>query len=268
MKKRVIGALLLLIVFPFAGCAKQEEAPVELTVFAAASLNKVLPEIAEAYRAVAPNVAVAFTFDSSGTLKTQITEGAICDVFISAGQKQMDAIDREHNADGLDLVLAGSRVDLLENQVVLVVPKGNPAGIASFDDLATDRLRLMAIGNADVPVGQYAAEILTYLGIYDALNGAGKLTFGTNTTEVTSQIAEGAVDCGIVYKTDVASAADPSALEIVAAAPDGSVSRVIYPAAALRESAHPDEAKAFLAFLQGGEAAALLESYGFTPDFS
>lgn len=249
------------------GPETEEAEPVELVVFAAASMSAVLQDVAEAYKEVAPNVTLVFTFDSSGTLKTQITEGAYCDVFISAGQKQMNAIDVEKNEDGQDYVLAGSRFNLLENQIVLVVPADNPAGIESFDDLAGDKLELLAIGNADVPVGQYAAEILTYLSLYDTLLDAGKLTFGSNTTEVTTQVAEGAVSAGIVYRTDVASAVDPEALLIIAAAPEGSVSRAIYPAAAMKASEQQEAALAFLDYLRGETATALLNSYGFTTDF-
>ena len=115
--------------------------PVELTVFAAASLTETLNQIAEDYKTVAPDVTLTFNFDSSGTLKTQIQEGAVCDLFISAGQKQMDQLDASAdasvNTEGLDFVLEGSRIDLLENKVTLAVPEGNPKGIDSFDALAS-----------------------------------------------------------------------------------------------------------------------------------
>lgn len=244
----------------------------DVVVFAAASMTKVMGEIQEAFEAANPQYKLIFTFDSSGTLKTQIEEGAECDVFISAGQKQMNQLDisknEEKNPDKLDFVVENTRFNLLENQVVLVVPAGNPAKIESFDDLGTDKLKLLAIGNSDVPVGQYAAEILTNLGLYDALNDAGKITFGTNTTEVTTQVAEATVDAGIVYKTDVASAVDPKALEIIAAAPEGTLkTRVIYPAAAMKSGKNVDGAKVFLAYLKEDEAKTLLEKYGFTTDF-
>lgn len=290
MKKKLLLTLLLglaLCLLAACGSAPVEDAPepepaaeedvaepaaepVELYVFAAASMNAALPEIAGAYAAVAPETELVFTFDSSGTLKTQITEGAYCDIFISAGQKQMNAIDKantEVNTDGLDYILSDTRFNLLENQIVLVVPADNPADIQSFDDLATDKLSLLAIGNADVPVGQYAAEILTWMDVYDSLNNAGRITFGANTTEVTSQVSEGAVDCGIVYKTDVASSVNPDSLAIVAAAPEGSVSRAIYPAAIVNVSENVDAAQAFLDFLRGDEAKAILESYGFSTEF-
>ena len=142
MKKTICLALVLtLLCVCLAGCAKKEEA-VELNVFAAASLKETLTAIGEQYKSVAPNVTLHFNFDSSGTLKTQIAEGADCDLFLSAAPKQMNQLDgalkddTDKNPDGLDLVLQGTRCDLLENKVVLVVPEGDPAGVASFDELA------------------------------------------------------------------------------------------------------------------------------------
>ena len=139
-----------------------EADPVTLNVFAAASMTETLTEIQEMYKEAAPNVTLVFNFDSSGTLKTQIQEGADCDVFISAAQKQMNQLDKdadpEVNTDGLDYVLEGTRVNLLENKVVLAVPDGNPKNIESFADLGTDKLSLLALGNEDVPVGQYSTR--------------------------------------------------------------------------------------------------------------
>lgn len=238
--------------------------PVELIVFAAASMTETLTEISEQYKTVAPHVTLTFNFDSSGTLKTQIEEGADCDLFLSAAQKQMNqldlAADPAANEKGLDFVLQGSRVDLLENKVALVVPQGNPAGVTSFDDVSTDRVKLVALGNSDVPVGQYSEEIFTSLGVWDALNAEKKITFGTNVKEVAAQVAEAAVDCGVVYATD----ANSAGLEIVAYAPDGSHKPAVYPAAVLNTTKHEDEAKAFLDYLQGPICTAVFESVGFS----
>ena len=201
---------------PTAAPASAETAgePVELVVFAAASLTETLNEIAADYKTVAPDVTLTFNFDSSGTLKTQIQEGAVCDVFLSAAPKQMDQLDAAAapavNTEGLDFVDDATRRDLLENRVSLCVPSGNPAGIESFDDLArklTDGGILMAMGNSDVPVGQYTQKILAYYGLDEqTLANAGVLSYGTNVKEVTTQIAEGSVDCGVVYATDACSA--------------------------------------------------------------
>ena len=227
MKKLCSLALALMLTLSLAACggtsgsqadtpapADPSDASIELIVYAAASMTETLQEIAELYAEAAPNVTLTFNFDSSGTLKTQIQEGADCDLFISAGQKQMDQLDiassPEVNTEGLDFVDTDSRVDLLENRVVLVVPDGNPKDIQSFDDMAaglSDGSILMAMGNSDVPVGQYTKKILRYYGLdEDALAPSGVLSYGTNVKEVTTQVSEQSVDCGVVYCTDAFSA--------------------------------------------------------------
>ena len=243
----------------------------ELTVFAAASMTETLNQIAEDYKTVDQNVSLTFNFASSGDLLSQIREGADCDVFISAAPKQMNALDgslkddADKNPDGLDELLDGTRIDLLENKVVLAVPEGNPKGIESFDKLA-DQLGagevFLAIGNSDVPVGQYTRKIFAHYGLDEAaLASSGVLTYGSNVKEVTTQVSEGAVDCGIIYATDAYSAG----LESVDEATADMCGQVIYPAAVLRNSAHPDEAKAFLDYLTGEDAGRVFESVGFTP---
>lgn len=243
----------------------------ELTVFAAASMTETLNQIAEDYKTVDPNVSLTFSFASSGDLLSQIKKGADCDVFISAAPKQMNALDgslkddADKNPDGLDELLDGTRIDLLENKVVLAVPEGNPKNIVSFDKLA-DRLGagegFLAIGNSDVPVGQYTRKIFVHYGLDEqSLADAGVLTYGSNVKEVTTQVIEGAVDCGIIYATDAYSAG----LESVDEATADMCGQVIYPAAVLRNSAHPDEAKAFLDYLTGEDAGKVFESVGFTP---
>ncbi len=243
--------------------------PTELIVFAAASLTETLEQIAEDYKTVAPNVTLTFNFDSSGTLKTQIQEGADCDVFISAAQKQMDqldaAADASVNTEGLDFVQSDSRLNLLENKVTLAVPEGNPKGIDSFDSLAQHLQAgdiLLAMGNSDVPVGQYTQKILTYYGLDEAaLAGAGCITYGTNVKEVTTQVREGSVDAGIIYATDAFS----DSLTIVAEAAADMCGQVIYPAAVLKTSTHPEAAQAFLDYLSTDEAMAVFTSVGFSP---
>ena len=240
--------------------------PVELYVFAAASLEESLDEAIALYRDVAPHVTVVATYDSSGTLKTQIQEGADCDVFLSAAPKQMNQLDAQgggENTEGLDLVDSATRLDLLENKVVLAVPAGNPAGIESFDQLS-ELLKsgdvFLAMGNSDVPVGQYTQKIFTYYGIDEAAI-ASCLTYGSNVKEVTTQVSEGVVDCGVIYATDAFSAG----LTWVDEATAEMCGQVIYPAAVMRNSLHPEEAKAFLDFLSTGEAMACFEAVGFSP---
>ena len=247
----------------------QSAEPVELVVFAAASLTESLTAIGEKYMADNQDVKLSFNFDSSGKLLTQIKEGAVCDLFLSAAPKQMNALDgtlkddAEKNPDGLDLLLAGSRIDLLENKVALAVAEGSDKGIDSFDKLS-DLLKngdvTLAIGNSDVPVGQYTQKIFAYYGI-DENAIAAKLTYGSNVKEVTTAVSEGAVDCGIIYASDVYSAK----LTVAAEATAEMCGQVIYPAAVLNTSKQQDAASAFLAYLQGAAASAEFEKVLFTP---
>lgn len=233
----------------------------ELYVFAAASLTESLEEIKAAYEEENPHVEIIYTFDSSGTLKTQIEEGAYADIFISAAQKQMNALDPEKNPEAKDKVIdSASRVDLLENKVCLVVPKGSQKDIKTFEDLNSDRVETIALGNSDVPVGQYSEEILRNLGSWDAIQG--KVTFGSNVKEVTTWVAEGVVDCGIIYKTDAYSAG----LDVVYEE-DGSHldTPVVYPAALLQGSENPEEAGKLLVYFQGPEAMEIFQAVGFSP---
>ena len=240
----------------------------ELIVFAAASLTETLNAIAETYSAENPGVTFSFNFDSSGTLQTQIQEGADCDLFISAGQKQMNQLDStasaEGNTEGLDFVDAESRVDLLENKVVLCVPEGSDKGIDSFDSL-TEHLKaediLFCMGNSDVPVGQYTQKILAYYDLDEAaLAAAGVITYGSNVKEVTTQVSEASVDAGVVYCTDAYSAG----LTPVDEATKEMCGQVIYPAAVMKNSLHAEAAKEFLAYLRTDKAATVFESVGFT----
>ena len=290
MKKVLVLLLALTMVFALAACGQsaapaataapeapaEESAPaeepveeVELIVFAAASMTETLTEIKGMYEAANPGVTLTYNFDSSGTLKTQIQEGADCDLFISAGQKQMNQLDitanPEVNTDGLDFVLEGSRINLLENKVTLVVPEGNPKGIESFDALA-EALKagdvFLCMGNSDVPVGQYTQKILAFYGLdEEELAGKGLITYGTNVKEVTTQVKEASVDCGVVYCTDAFSAG----LTVVDSATAEMCGQVIYPAAVLNVSKNPKAAQAFLDYLQTPEAMAVFENVGFAP---
>ena len=251
-----------------AAASSEVSQSVELIVFAAASLTETLNTIGESYTAEHPEVTFHFNFDSSGTLKTQIQEGADCDLFISAGQKQMNQLDitasADVNKDGLDFVDADSRVNLLENKVVLCVPEGSDEGIDSFDALA-EHLKaqdiLFCMGNSDVPVGQYTQKILTYYQLDEAaLAAAGVITYGSNVKEVTTQVTEGSVDAGVVYCTDAYSAG----LTPVDEATKEMCGQVIYPAAVLKAAPNAEAAKEFLAFLQTDKAMTVFEGVGFS----
>ena len=282
MKKLISLLLALVMALSLAACGNNtadnntptddQQTPaetVELTVFAAASLTESLTAIGEKYMAENENVKLNFNFDSSGKLYTQITEGAPCDLFISAAPKQMNQLDgtlkndADKNPDGLDMLAEGSRIDLLENKVVLAVAEGSDKGIDSFDKLA-ELLKsgsvMLAIGNEDVPVGQYTQKIFAYYGI-DEASIADKLTYGSNVKEVTTAVTEGTVDCGIIYASDAYSAG----LSVAAEATADMCGQVIYPAAVLNTSAQQEAAAAFLTYLQGADASAEFEKVLFTP---
>lgn len=272
MKKTLTLLLTLALLFTLAACgssaAPSKGEKEEIIVFAAASMTETLNQVKDVYEKE-NNVTITYNFDSSGTLKTQIQEGADCDLFISAGQKQMNQLDlssdKEINKEGLDFVAGDTRLNLLENKVVLVVPEGNPKSIESFDDLAARLAEgsiLMAMGNSDVPVGQYTQKILNFYGLdEEALAKSGVITYGSNVKEVTTQVSEGSVDCGIVYCTDAFSAG----LTVIDSASKDMCGQVIYPAAVLKTAKNPDAAKAFLDYLTGSEAMAIFEAVGFSP---
>ena len=277
MKKKITAVFLaVLMSLGLVSCGTDGENPspdspakVELTVFAAASMTETLTEISSLYAEKRPEVHLVFNFDSSGTLKTQIQEGAGCDLFLSAGQKQMNQLDSaaspEVNTEGLDFVREGTRVDILENKVTLCVNEVNTAELAGFDDLAAalrDGSVLMAMGNSDVPVGQYTQKILQYYGLNEEeLAAGGVISYGSNVKEVTTQISEGSVDCGIIYCTDAYSAG----LKVVdSATAQMCCGQVIYPAAVMKNSRYPEEAEAFLDFLQTDECMDIFKTVGFS----
>ena len=253
MKRRVLIILsALLCAAALAGCKKRE--PVTLNVFAAASLTESLNEIAALYKAKNPAVTLSFNYDSSGKLQTQIESGAEADLFISAAVKQMNTL-----ADG-GFVDTATRKDLLINKVVLIVPGNSGKGIVSYNDVSTDKVSLVALGNSAVPCGQYAEEIFRSLGVWDAIQS--KISYGGNVKEILSQVESGSVDAGVVYSTDIATAKGD--VKIAADAPVGSHSPVVYPAAVLKGAKDAQAAKAFLAYLSAPEAVAVFEKIGFT----
>ena len=276
-KKATAAILAGVMAFVLAGCGSEKQATqevgkgekVHLTVFAAASMTETMTQIAEQYQKEHPNVESSFNFDSSGTLKTQIQNGADCDLFISAAQKQMNQLDAakngKDNPDKLDFVKSDSRVDLLENKVVLVTPEGNPKGIKNFNDLAAklrDGSIRLVMGNSDVPVGQYTQKILKFYNLDEqAIAEAGHITYGSNVKEVTTQVREGSADAGVIYATDAFSAK----LKPLDEATKEMCGQVIYPAAVMKNSKHPQEAQDFLNYLKGAEAMKIFQSVGFSP---
>ncbi|WP_295115737.1 molybdate ABC transporter substrate-binding protein [uncultured Methanobrevibacter sp.] len=227
----------------------------EVNLAAAASLKnvydeKLIPMFQEKY----PGVKVTPTYASSGDLQTQIENGLKADVFMSAANKQMNALANKSLVDNK------TNVQFLENKVVLIVPKDSTANITSFNDLKNVSGNI-AIGDPEsVPAGQYAQEVLNNTGIWDDVQS--KLSLGTDVTAVLNQVSQGSAECGIVYSTDAKS---DSNVKVVCEAPDSALKTpVIYPVAVLKNAEHPDAAKQFVEFLQTKEAKDVFVEYGFS----
>ncbi len=235
------------------GVTQEDTQTVELTVAAASSLKDALTEIKKVYEESSKNVKVTFSFGASGALQQQIENGADVDIFISAAVKQMDSLEEK------GLIIPDTRKNFLENQVVLIVPKDSTL-ITDFKDLTLDKVKQIGLGEPKgVPVGQYAEEVLSNLKILKQLQK--KAVYGNNVKEVLTWVETGNVDAGIVYFTD---AKISDKVRIAAAAPEGSHKPVYYPAAVIKESKNPEEAKGFTDFLYGSKAKAIFEKYGFT----
>ena len=236
------------------GASQESGEETEILVAAAASLkNAYEEELIPMFQEEHPEIIVTGTYDSSGKLQTQIEEGLEADVFMSAATAQMDALNEE------GLIQTDTIVNLLENKIILIAPASGGEDLNSFEDIV--KAQSIALGDpASVPAGQYAREALTNLGLWDQIQD--RVSFGTNVTEVLNQVAASSADGGIVYATDAASM--PEDVRVIGEAPEGSLAEpVIYPVAVVAASAHPEEARAFVDFLQTEEAMEVFESYGF-----
>jgi molybdate transport system substrate-binding protein len=246
-------ALVLATGAGLASAASPQAGRADLTVSAAISLKDALDEVKQIYVTANPTVSLAMNYGASGTLQLQIEQGAPVDIFLSAAPKQMDALAAK------GLLLDGARKDLLRNEVVLIVPKDSSARISSFQDLARQDVKTIALGEpVTVPAGQYAKEVLTNMGIYDAVNA--KAVLAKDVRQVLTYVETGNVDAGIVYSTDAQSS---SKVKVVATAPENSHDPVIYPGAVIKDSKNPAAARAFLDFLSGAQASAIFKKYGF-----
>lgn len=230
----------------------------EVNTFIAASLSNAMEEIQKDFNETYPDVEILYNADSSGTLQTQIEEGARCDIFFSAADKQMDALIDE------DLAIKDSVEDILENKVVLIKPKDGETKVTGFENI-TDAANIALAGDS-VPVGQYAREIFDNLGITDDVNKM-EINEGKNVSEVLAAVSEGSNEIGIVYATDAASAADK--VDIIAEAPEGSLNTpVLYPVGLIsdKEASSDDEkaAETFLSYIKSDDAMKVFEKYGFT----
>ena len=225
----------------------------KLTISAAASLRDTLDEIKPLYSQQNSNATLTYNYGASGSLQQQIEQGAPVDVFISAGPKQMDALQQK------GLLLDGTRKNLLKNQVVLIAPKDSTA-ITGFKDLSSDRVKKIALGEpASVPAGKYAQEVLTKLKVLDSVKP--KAVYAKDVRQVLSYVEAGNADAGIVYLTDAKSS---NKVKVVTTAPEDSHSPVVYPIAVLKSSKNVDSAKDFEKFLSGDQAKAVFEKQGFT----
>ena len=263
MKKRIFAALMAgmmgtMMLGTTMVFAEETEVKGEVYAFIAASLKNAMEEIQTNFNETYPDVEILYNPDSSGTLQTQIEEGARCDIFFSAATKQMDALVEEGLADG------DSVVDLLENKVDLIKPKDGKTKVTGFENI-TDAANL-ALAGESVPVGQYSREIFENLGITDEVNNM-EINEGKNVTDVLTSVSEGSNEVGIVYATDAASVAD--SVDIIAEAPEGSLNTpVLYPVGLVEDKEASDEdaaaVAAFFEYLQSDEAIAVFEKYGFT----
>ena len=230
----------------------------EVNTFIAASLSNAMEEIQKDFNETYPDVEILYNADSSGTLQTQIEEGARCDIFFSAADKQMDALVDE------DLAKKDTVEDILENKVVLIKPKDGETKVTGFENI-TDAANIALAGDS-VPVGQYAREIFDNLGITDEVNKM-EINEGKNVSEVLAAVSEGSNEIGIVYATDAASVADK--VDVIAEAPaDVLKTPVLYPVGLIedKEASEDDTAatEAFLEYIKSDDAMKVFEKYGFT----
>lgn len=231
----------------------------ELYIFIAASLANAMEEIQKDFNQKYPDVGIFYNADSSGTLQKQIEEGSRCDIFFSAATKQMDALVEEQ------LAKEDSVEDLLENKVVLIKLKDAETKVTGFENIT--EAENLALAGEDVPVGQYAREIFTNLGIMDQVEKM-EINEGKNVTEVLAAITQGSNEVGVVYATDAASVADQ--VDIIAEAPAEALETpVLYPVGLTEDqeasSAEQEAAEVFLEYLQTEEAMKVFEEYGFSP---
>ena len=256
MKKVVLGLLAVLILASLmgglVGCSHKAE-EVTLNVSAASSLTNALGEINDLYTKKHSNVTITPNFDASGTLQKQIQNGGPCDVFISAAKKNMDALATDN------LILTESRKNLLNNKIVLIVPKDSTLGLTDFNGLTNASVKTIAFGDPSVvPAGQYGKAALTELGIYDQVKS--KFLLCAKVTDVLTYVASGNVDAGIVYATDALSS---DQVKVVAEGPADVNATIVYPVAVIKASANPDAAQKYVDFLSSDQAKTVFENYGF-----
>lgn len=227
---------------------------VELNVSAAASLKNAMAEVQALYLKEKPNCKLSFNFGASGTLQTQIEQGADADVFFSAASSNMATLKTK------GLLVDSTVKNLLGNDVVLIVPKDSTLSISSFKDVTGSSVKSIGIGEpSSVPAGKYAQDVFTYYSIWDTVKA--KAVFGSPVTQILTWVETGNVDCGVVYSTDAAAS---SKVKVIATAADDTHTPIIYPAAVIKASTHQVAAADFVNFLSSSGAKAIFVKYGFT----
>ena len=235
--------------------------PRTLTVFAAASLTEAFTEIGKDFEAAHPGVMVTFNFAGSGTLRTQLEEGAVADVFASANQTEMNTLVTDN------LVAANSSQIFLTNILIVILPANNPANIQTLHDLARPGLKL-DLCDTTVPAGKYARQILDNLDKDPAFAAnfstqvlANVVSNETDVKQVVAKVQLGEADAGIVYISDAIAAPTLKTIEIPAA--DTVIAK--YPIAVLDKAPQPDLAANFVAYVLSSDGQAVLKKWGFTP---
>lgn len=255
--RALLGPLTIAALLLFTGCSSvgptSADKPASINVSAAISLKDALTEIQQQYQAVHPNAKIIFNLGASGTLAQQIAQGAPADIFIPAATQQMDELAVQK------LIAPASRVNLVENKLVLIVPQQSPSTLQNFADLRRNTVHKVAIGEPSVvPAGQYAKQTLQNLGLWDDVKN--KAVLAKDVRTVLAYVETGNVDAGLVYQTDAAAS---SKVRIVAVAPAGSHDPIVYPAAVLASAQQRQAVQDFYAYLTGPAAQAVFAKYGF-----
>lgn len=250
-------SLALLTFSLLVGCSVSKPTPstpsVELNVSAAISMKDALTEIQQKYQAVKPDVKINYNLGSSGTLQKQIEQGAPADLFISAAAKQMNELETKN------LINKQTRKNLVENQLVMIVPKGSALGLQKFEDAANNHVKKFAMGEPEtVPAGQYTQQVLKKLNLWEPIKD--KAVLAKDVRTVLTYVESRNVEAGFVYRTD---AAISDKVQIAAAAPAGSHQPIVYPVAVLSGAKEASAAEEFLTYLNSTEAKTIFEKYGF-----
>lgn len=275
MKKKIAAMIMTVtLAAALAGCGTQKADTAQkttVTLFAAKSLNTVMEDLIAAYQETHPNVKIVGSYDSSGTLMTQIEEGAACDVFFSAAQKQMNQLEQ----DGL--LVDGTRHNVVNNQVCVVTYKGSNTAVTGLEDLS--KAGNLALADGSVPVGKYTRQALVNAGILNEAEDVSKITTQevsealggieinecANVGAVTSAVVEAANEVGTVYYSDTYGFEDK--LEILEKVPYDLTGNVIYPVAQVvnkeADELQHQAAEAFVEYLVSDEAKAVFDKYYF-----